>query len=311
MVFRSRLLLLLLLAAAAGPSSAVAQSASARPRLHARGSAPSTVFIGLRRAQRLVAGGAPLLDARARAAYRRGHVPGAGSAPWQDFVDGPRSGRLTGDLARVGERLRRLGVSAARPVVVYGDWDAAWGEEGRLFWMLEYLGHPRVYIVRGGVAAYREAGVATVMAAPRPVPGDFRPRPVAARRATAAQLRRALGDTDLRLLDTRNRLEFAGAVLHGEARGGRIPGARHAPWSQVFDARGRLLDRRALRAQFRELGVGPESLVVGYCTGGIRSGFTYAVLRHLGHTRVQNYDGSWWEWASLADHPLEATLFSK
>ena len=45
-----------------------------------------------------------------------------------------------------------------RPVVVYGDWVNEWGEEGRLFWMLEYLNHTRVHVLYGGVEVRARPG---------------------------------------------------------------------------------------------------------------------------------------------------------
>ena len=32
--------------------------------------------------------------------------------------------------------------------------DGAWGEEGRLFWMMEYLNHTNVHVLYGGISAY-------------------------------------------------------------------------------------------------------------------------------------------------------------
>ena len=53
------------------------------------------------------------------------------------------------------------------------------------------------------------------------------------------------------------------------------------------------------------MGLRDDTIVVAYCTGGIRSGFMYMVLRWCGYERAQNYDGSWWEWASDSSLPIE------
>lgn len=75
---------------------------------------------------------------------------GSRGAPWGSFtVSGGR-----GDLKSVADlesMFRKLGVSNDVPVVVYGSWKEEWGEEGRIFWQLEWLGHKDVRILYGGM----------------------------------------------------------------------------------------------------------------------------------------------------------------
>ena len=80
------------------------------------------------------------------------------------------------------------------------------------------------------------------------------------------------------------------------------------PWKQVFAADGyNVKDKSTLRAELAAMGVTQDSTVVAYCTGGIRSGFMYMVLRWAGYESAQNYDGSWWEWAQDSGNPIETT----
>ena len=44
-------------------------------------------------------------------------------------------------------------------------------------------------------------------------------------------------------------------------------------------------------------GVSPETDIVVYCTGGVRSAFAWAALRAAGYRHVRNFDGSFWLWA--------------
>ena len=48
------------------------------------------------------------------------------------------------------QRLRTLGINQASDVVIYSNPFDNWGDEGRMFWMLQYLGHPSVRILDGG-----------------------------------------------------------------------------------------------------------------------------------------------------------------
>ena len=247
------------------------------------------VFVG---AQGLGGAGVTLLDARTAARYAEGHLVGALSAPWTEFTAGAHDGALL-PVAELEAKLSALGVRRDRPVVVYARWREGWGEEGRLFWMLDYLGHPNVRVIRGGWPAWR-GPVST--AAVKPAPGAFTARVQPSRRIDTKEL--ALRREHVDLIDTRSAAEFAGAMPYGSKRGGHVPGARHLYWKGAFETDGRLRSRAAVRAWLEAGGVQFSRAAVAYCTGGIRSGFTYLLLRWLDHPSPANYDGSWWAWSA-------------
>lgn len=238
-----------------------------------------------------------LVDARAGALWALGHLPGAVHAPWYEFTSGSDSGLLSDETA-IAAWLSAHGVTTERPVVVYGQWDDGWGEEGRIFWMLEYLGHPHAHILDGGYDAWQDAG-SPELPSPDSPPGEFMLAIDPALRATRDEvLSMARDDARGLLLDTRNLDEFQGATPYGEVRGGHIPTAEHLDWRTMLAA----LERGENPLAAWE--PGPTTPIVAYCTGGVRSGFAYAVLRASGVTSAANYDGSFWEWAADPSLPV-------
>lgn len=291
-----------LLAACGSTSSTAPAAASATPEPAAEAPAP---FVSVERFAQLQADGATVLDARGAAAFETAHLQGAASAPWPQFVDAPQSGVLSADTATLQAKLRTLGVSNDRPVLVYGAWDDEWGEEGRLFWMLEYLGHRDVSVLAGGLQAWQAAGKPVTAEAGAPTSGTFTVAVRSELRTTADELLQAIEQDRVVVLDNRHAMEFMGATPYGSARGGHVPQAVNFHWKEVFDSNGQLLPVGTLRERFTGLGVGEDTLVVTYCTGGVRSGFVYTVMRAAGYTQAKNYDGSWWEWSQRTELPAE------
>ncbi|MBI4864555.1 MAG: sulfurtransferase [Candidatus Riflebacteria bacterium] len=248
-----------------------------------------------------------VVDVRDAGLFQKGHVPGAVSVKWKTFSDpaAPHPGNLNPDRNKLAQLLGQLGISSDAQVVVYADPPNTWGEEGRMFWMLELLGHKRVAIMDGGWPLWvaEQRPVQAGAAAPRPARFvvDYKPERVVGWQ----EISRRLGDPTLVIVDSRTRAEYDGATPYGEARGGHIPGAVHLCWSELLGAGGKLLAKADLESLVRARGLTPARESALYCTGGIRSGFVYFALRWIGFPRERNYDGSFWEWAARPELPVQ------
>ncbi|MEM8637458.1 MAG: rhodanese-like domain-containing protein [Cyanobacteria bacterium P01_G01_bin.54] len=262
-------------------------------------------------AKQLLEQGATLLDAQGQGWHQQ-RLQEAIAVQWQQFAPpaAAQRGRLLADDSLLTTQLQALGISAQKPVIVFANPPQGWGEDGRIVWMLRTLGHPQAVIVDGGVQALLDVGVprqhnAPLAAQPEPPRGDFvvqrNPTWVIERDALRGQL-----DSDhLVIIDSREPREFAGATPYGEQRGGHLPGAVNLYFKDLLGADGRLRSHPDLLAQLEARGIGPETPVVVYCTGGIRSAWLATVLVSLGFS-VQNYAGSMWEWSAAPadDYPL-------
>lgn len=231
-------------------------------------------------------------------------IPGSHRASWGMFtVSGSR-----GDLKPIPDVeaiFRDLSVYNDVPVVVYGSWKEEWGEEGRIYWQLDYLGHKNVSILYGGIFSWDESGLDGKGIGGK---GDFVASPNPEKISSADEIADLIdaGGDDLFLLDARTKTEFDGSTQYNVARGGHIPGAVSFHWKEVFagDGSGNLKDPDVLRARLDELGLRDGMKIAAYCTGGVRSGFFYAVFKWLGYSNVSNYPGSWWDWASRTELPI-------
>lgn len=260
-------------------------------------------------AKQLIATGATVLDTRNRVSWCWGHAPGAVRVNWKDFSP-PQvrdRGKLLDDINLLEQKLRALGVSNDRPVVVVGypNHPCSFGEDGRIVWMLRTLGHPAAALVDGGQAALEVAGVPRAMGSTPPRSGNFTSDRTRQWEISKNELKHQLAHWQL--IDTREFREYAGATPYGERRGGHLPGAVHFYFKHLLDEQGKLLPRQEILARLHQTGIEPNRPIVAYCTGGVRSAFFVAVLAELGISTVKNYPGSTWEWSASApdSYPLE------
>ena len=259
-----------------------------------------------------------VIDVRGKAAYAfGGHVPGAVNATWHEFSDPGETakGLLNPDVSRLEEKLRAIGINQESQVVVYSNPFDNWGDEGRMYWMLEYLGHTKLRILDGGwvkwIAERRpyDHGVVT------PKPGNFRASPNPDLIMMKDELKRLVKrqHPETIIADARSLEEWAGRELPGIPRPGHIPQAISMPWNLFLNPDATVKEPEAIRATLQEHGLEEGKALVCYCTGGVRSAWLYCILKMAGYKNVQNYPGSWWEWSRDFAAPVEkdATLLRK
>jgi thiosulfate/3-mercaptopyruvate sulfurtransferase len=243
------------------------------------------------------AAGAPPFDGRAE--YAAGHIPGAVYVDLDEELASPPGahGRHPlPDVAAFGAAMRRAGVSAGRPVVVY-DGGLGWGA-ARAWWLLRWTGHPDVRVLDGGLPTWQGPLSTDV---PAPAEGDFEPAPGAAGLLDADGAA-ALARSGV-LLDARAGERYRGEVEPIDRVGGHIPGAVSAPTTENVGPDGRFLPAADLRDRFKALGVSEEAPVGVYCGSGVSAAHEALALAVAGIPAAL-YVGSWSEWSSDPSRPV-------
>ncbi|MFJ9828659.1 sulfurtransferase [Streptomyces sp. NPDC101160] len=233
--------------------------------------------------------------------YAAGHLPGAVYVDLDTELAGPpgKGGRHPlPDLEVFGAAMRRAGVSADTPVVVY-DGGLGWGA-ARAWWLLRWTGHPNVRVLDGGLTAWTgELSQET----PAPAPGDFQPKPDAgALGLLDADGAAALARSGL-LLDARAAERYRGDVEPIDPVGGHIPGAVSAPTTENVGPDGRFLSAEELTGRFTALGAAEAPEVAVYCGSGVSGAHEVLALKIAGFPAAL-YAGSWSEWSADPARPV-------
>lgn len=245
------------------------------------------------------------------AAYESGHIPGAVGWHWKEELETPVR-RNVASREQIEELLSRSGIGPDTTIVLYGDssnWFAAYA-----FWLLKYHGHTDVRLLNGGRQKWQAEGRPTVTERPTyPRVAYTANGPDPSIRALRDFILPRVGQPDVALVDVRSPEEYKGELLapehlpqEGAQRGGHIPGAKNIVWSEAVREDGTFKSADELQAMYAGQGVTPDKEVIAYCRIGERSSHTWFVLKYLlGYPHVRNYDGSWTEWGSLIDAPIE------
>ncbi|OBZ13545.1 sulfurtransferase [Bacillus sp. FJAT-26390] len=241
-----------------------------------------------------------LLDARAKG-YAAGHIPGAHWIDVKALKDNTSHTFAAVDALRAV--LEKCGVSSGATIVVYDEGNSVLAT--RLFYVLEYYGlRDQVKLLNGGFAAWTAAGKEVSAEVPDAEEGTLalfaEPLLVVTKEDIQAGLKDSL------LLDTRSALEYAGADLRSNRKGGHLPGAIHKEWKEALGAADtdgvvRFKDALTLKQEFADAGINPAKTIVPYCQSNQRGAHTYFVLRLIGYPDIRPYEGSWEEWGNDED----------
>ena len=182
----------------------------------------------------------------------------------------------------------------------------------RVYWIFKVLGHDAVSVLDGGFDAYRRGReLPFVQGEPTPRPpaafsAEFRPELLATTDDVAAAIR--AGTT---LIDSRESDVFMGinGVYYSD-RPGTIPGAENVPiqWLTRRDG-SRLQPPETLARIAAHSALDAEAPLIAFCNTGTMASLNWFVAHELlGNRRARLYDGSFMEWASDPERPVERRI---
>ena len=197
-------------------------------------------------------------------------------------------------------KLELAGIGDETSVVVYDDTTNVFA--GRMWWLLKYLGHSDVKVLDGGLSAWQEAGFELSAELPNREAATFTPRPNPEMVADIEEVKRKVADPNTVLVDARGPERYRGDEEPLDKKAGHIPSAQNMPFAENYE-NGKLKDKDALKERFAPLDDAEEVIV--YCGSGVSAANNLLALEEVGVKGAKLYVGSWSDWSSYEDTPVE------
>ncbi|WP_182421954.1 3-mercaptopyruvate sulfurtransferase [Aureimonas sp. ME7] len=240
------------------------------------------------------------------AEFLAGHIPGAVFFDQDEIAD-----HATGlphtlpTQAQFAEAAGRLGISHTDTIVVYDGMGLF--SAPRVWWMFRTFGAKDVRILDGGYPAWVAGRGPIETGEASPAPAHFEAVLDRSAVVNLSDMRAIVSGSSRQIADARPLERFTAEAPEPRAgvRGGHMPGTRSLPASSLSHE-GRLRPAEELTALFEQAGLDVDAPIVTSCGSGVTAATINFALASLHKADVKLYDGSWTEWGSQSDTPVES-----
>lgn len=200
------------------------------------------------------------------------------------------------------QKAQELGVNRDSAIVVYDEY--GYYSCARVWWMFKTMGHKNIAVLDGGLPRWKE-GKFPIQKTPelKIEKGDFKVDYTSGLIHNHERVLDSIDDENTAILDARSYNRFLGTIPEPRKglRSGHIPNSKSLPFTSILDGTKMKSKEELIRifSRFKN-----EHLIFS-CGSGITACILALGAEIAGVENKSVYDGSWTEWGSLTELPIE------
>ncbi|WP_019379120.1 sulfurtransferase [Virgibacillus halodenitrificans] len=240
-----------------------------------------------------------------RKAYLEEHIPGAVYMDLEKDLSGKKEkhggSHPLPDIDMLAAKISNIGIDHDTTVVVYdkeNDMFAA-----RFWWLLHYMGHNKVYVLEGGYDCWKSEGNETTSEIPQLQKKHFFPSVREDEKVNIETVKQKLTNENTIVIDSRAKERYLGKTEPMYAKAGHIPGAKNFFWKELIKDNQTWKKGEELAEHFKSLPKNKEIIVS--CGSGVSACPNILALKSAGYSNVKLYPGSFSDWISYEENPVE------
>lgn len=238
--------------------------------------------------------------------YLHDHIPGAVYFHLGKDLSSPVSshgGRHPlPDLEQFKLTLQKAGISNDTTVIAYDGGEGSFAS--RLWWLLNYVGHEKVYILNGGYKNWKDAGYPFDSKLPVYEKSEFNINVNTDIFASYEEVKELVvgNKSETILIDSREQKRYLGVEEPIDKKAGHIPGAINKVWTAGYE-NGSFKPSDEQEKRFLDLG--KDKKIIVYCGSGVTATPNFIALKSAGFKNVKLYAGSFSDWISYGENEVE------
>ncbi|KAK3608792.1 hypothetical protein CHS0354_006833 [Potamilus streckersoni] len=214
--------------------------------------------------------------------FKEGHIPGA---VYSDYLEeswrikiGDKPAMLPPDNV-LTQLLQRLGIDESKTVIVVsgGQDSSDFGSAARVYWTLQAVGIPNVFVLNGGYRAWKSENAKDAAGYPiekgdaRSVfPSEFEAKINPKLLITTPDVKKNLNNPKYLFVDSRPESFFVGLEKHESSKSaGTLAGAKNVQHVNFYDAKtGRFANKADVQNILQKNGITSDKTIVPFCNTG-------------------------------------------
>lgn len=239
-----------------------------------------------------------------RKLYLKSHIPGAVYLDLNKDLSG-RAEKHGGahplpDFPTFIQKLGNIGIDDETTVVIYDEGNDMFA--ARLWWLLEAIGHKKVYILEGGFKRWVEDDNEVTPELPALTPKTYTAH-FQDEKIVGMETVREKVAAGTKLIDSRTEDRYLGDFEPLYSKAGHIPGAKNYSWKAVLSDEGEWLKGESLKKHFAAFD--QEEEIIVSCGSGVSACVNILALQAAGYKNIKLYPGSFSDWISYDENEIE------